>query len=194
MDLSAVSSPPPDRHDLRAALQDELARSGGLSVMLSQAIADRVGVAPTDLEAMDLLRQTGPIPAGRLAELTGLTTAGITGLLDRLERRGWARRDPDPTDRRRVIVRPLLENAERELGPFYTGIEQATATLIARYGEPEIALISEFIAHSNAIVAEQIAMVRGAEPVEERIGISSPAPMAGTDRESAASKASQRRV
>src|SRR5262245_57364932 len=135
-----MSSPSSNRHDPKTALQEELAQSGGLSVMLSQAIADRVGVPSTDLEAMDLLRQSGPIPAGRLAELTGLTTAGITGLLDRLESRGWARREQDPSDRRRVIVRPLAENAERELGPLYAGIGEAMATLIARYGEPEVAL------------------------------------------------------
>lgn len=169
-----MSSPSSDRRDARAALQGELARSGGLSVLLSQAIADRVGVVPTDLEAMDLLRQTGPIPAGRLAELTGLTTAAVTGLLDRLERRGWARREPDPSDRRRVIVRPLLENAERELEPFYAGIGQATADLIARYGEAEIALLLDFLLQSNAIVAEQIALVRAAEPADGRPGTSSP--------------------
>jgi DNA-binding MarR family transcriptional regulator len=157
-----MSSSSSERRDPRAALQDELARSGGLSVLLSQAIADRVGVTPTDLEAMDLLRQSGPIPAGRLAELTGLTTAAVTGLLDRLERRGWARRDPDPGDRRRVIVRPLLENAERELGPLYAGVGRAMADLIARLGEPEVALMLDFLAQSNAILAEQIALMRAA--------------------------------
>jgi DNA-binding MarR family transcriptional regulator len=167
-----MSSSSSDRIDSKAALQGELARSGGLSVLLSQAIADRVGVAPSDLEAMDLLRQNGPIPAGRLAELTGLTTAAVTGLLDRLERRGWARREPDPGDRRRVIVQPLLENAERELEPFYSAIGQATTDLIARYGEAEIALLLDFLVQSNAIVTEQIALVRATAPADRRSGMS----------------------
>lgn len=173
-----MSSPSFDRHDPKAALQGELARSGGLSVLLSQAIADRIGVVPTDLEAMDLLRQSGPIPAGRLAELTGLTTAAVTGLLDRLERRGWARRDADPSDRRRVIVWPLLEQAERDLEPLYAGIGGATASLIARYGEKEVALILDFLVQSNAIVAEQIALVRAAEPSGRRPGTPIPPPTA----------------
>ena len=163
-----MSTPPFDRPDPRAALQAELARSGGLSILFSQAVADRVGVDPTDLEAMDILRQTGPIPAGRLAELTGLTTAAVTGLVDRLERRSWARRDADPTDRRRVIVRPLVENAERELEPFFAGIGAATANLIAHYSEEEIALMLDFFARSNAILAEQIALVRKAEATAGR--------------------------
>jgi DNA-binding MarR family transcriptional regulator len=167
-----MSSSSSDRIDSKAALQGELARSGGLSVLLSQAIADRVGVAPSDLEAMDLLRQNGPIPAGRLAELTGLTTAAVTGLLDRLERRGWARREPDPGDRRRVIVQPLLENAERELEPFYAGIGREMADLIARYGEAEIALLLDFLVQSNAIVTEQIALVRATAPADRRSGMS----------------------
>jgi DNA-binding MarR family transcriptional regulator len=167
-----MSSSSSDRIDSKAALQGELARSGGLSVLLSQAIADRVGVVPSDLEAMDLLRQNGPIPAGRLAELTGLTTAAVTGLLDRLERRGWARREPDPGDRRRVIVQPLLENAERELEPFYAGIGREMADLIARYGDAEIALLLDFLVQSNAIVAEQIALVRATAPADRRSGMS----------------------
>ena len=66
--------------------------------------------------------------AGRLAELTGLTTGAITGLVDRLERRGYARREPHPTDRRSVIVQPLIENAERDLAPSYAGMSQGNAT------------------------------------------------------------------
>ena len=77
---------------------------------------------PTDLESLDILARHGPMTAGRLAEMTGLTTGAITGLVDRLERRGYARREPHPTDRRSVIVQPLIENAERDLGPSYVGM------------------------------------------------------------------------
>ena len=35
----------------------------------------------------------GPLTAGQLAELTGLTTGAITGVIDRLEKAGFVRRE-----------------------------------------------------------------------------------------------------
>ena len=84
----AASTPTTDRATTAAALNEAMRASSALSVLLSQAIADRVGISPTDLEALDLVIRHGPLTAGRLAELTGLTTGAITGLVDRLERRG----------------------------------------------------------------------------------------------------------
>jgi DNA-binding MarR family transcriptional regulator len=46
---------------------------------------------------MHFIHRYGTMPAGRLAELTGLTTGAITGVIDRLEKAGYARRTNDPT-------------------------------------------------------------------------------------------------
>jgi len=73
-------------------------------VMFSQALADQLGLNLTDLKASSMLNWTGPMPAGRMAELTGLTTGAITGVLDRLEKSGWVKRVKDPGDRRHVII------------------------------------------------------------------------------------------
>ena len=166
-----MSSPIPDRAAIVNALSDELGWGGALSVLFSQAVADRVGINPTDLESLDILRRSGPITAGRLAELTGLTTGAITGLVDRLERLGYARREPDPTDRRRVIVRALVENAERELGPPFAAMAQAMDDLFARYGDDELRVILDFTTRANAIVFDQIARVRteAAAKKQERV-------------------------
>jgi DNA-binding MarR family transcriptional regulator len=146
------------------ALQAEMARVGTLSVMFSQAVADRAGINSTDLESLDILRREGPMTAGRLAELTGLSTGGaITALIDRLERLGYVRREPDATDRRRVIVRALAERAERDLGPFYASMDQEARELIARYSDQEIALLLDFLTRTNAMMQQQIARVRETE-------------------------------
>jgi DNA-binding MarR family transcriptional regulator len=159
--MGSVSSHPARR---AAQIERVLAETGqisALSVLLSQAVADHVGLNPTDVEALDILRRDGPLSAGRLAEVTGLSTGGaITKLIDRLERVGYVRREPDPADRRRVLVRALVERAEHELGPLYAGLEEAMRALLAGYSDEEIEVILDFSARTNRIIAAQIAQVR----------------------------------
>jgi DNA-binding MarR family transcriptional regulator len=151
----------PEREERVEALLAELARIGTLSVLFSQAVADHAGINSTDLESLDILRREGPLTAGRLAELTGLSTGGaITALIDRLERLGYARREADPKDRRRVLVHGVTEQAERELGPLYAPLDRATRGLTTHYSDEQLALIHDFITRTNGLVLEQIARVR----------------------------------
>ena len=155
-----MSSPVSERVETEAALDLALREISGRSVLFSQAVADRVGINPTDLEALDLLVRHGPMTAGRLAEMTGLTTGGVTGLVDRLERRGYARREPHPSDRRSVVIQPLMANAERDLAPAYAGMEQAMAALMAHYGDDELAVITDFLTRAAEITVEQVTGLR----------------------------------
>lgn len=155
-----MSSPAHDRAALSAALTTALREASGKSVLFSQAVADRAGMNPTDLESLELLARHGPMTAGQLAERAGLTTGAVTGLIDRLERRGYARREPHPTDRRSVIVRPLVDEAEREIGPAYEAMSQAMETLQARYSDAELAVILDFMTRAAEITSEQIAVLR----------------------------------
>src|SRR5438874_8563851 len=77
--------------------------------------SDALSLAPTDLVCMCLLQLNGEATPGWLAEMTGLTTGAVTGMVDRLERAGYVTRVPDPQDRRRVIVRPDLQRWDRDL-------------------------------------------------------------------------------
>jgi DNA-binding MarR family transcriptional regulator len=156
-----------DRGSLVATLEGALRETSAQTVLFSHAVADRAGINPTDLETLDILVRTGPMTAGRLAELTGLTTGAITGLVDRLESRGYARREPHPSDRRSIIVRPLIENAERDLAVSYAAMSKAMDELISRYSDKELAVIADFITRAAAVTAEQIAKVR-AEATEPR--------------------------
>ena len=155
-----MSSPSLDRGAIEAALDRAMRETSAQSVLFSQAVADRVGMNPTDLESLDILARNGPMTAGRLAELTGLTTGAITGLVDRLEHRGYARRERHPNDRRSVIVKPLIENAERDLGPAYVAMGKAMNVLMSRYGDEDLATILDFMSRAAAATAEQIARLR----------------------------------
>jgi DNA-binding MarR family transcriptional regulator len=147
------------RAELLAALDRAMRTISAQSVLFSQAAAERLGLNSTDMECLDLLNLNGPVPAGGLAELTGLTTGAITGVVDRLERAGYVRRERDPHDRRKVIVQPILER-QAEAAPIFRPMAQAMDELFARYSDEELALILDFATRANAITLEQIARLR----------------------------------
>jgi DNA-binding MarR family transcriptional regulator len=86
-----------------------------------EVAAQKLGINRTDLRCLGIVENQGPMTAGRLAELSGLTTAAITSILDRLESAGYARRVRDQNDRRQVIVAvtPLLAKRGKQIwGPL----------------------------------------------------------------------------
>ena len=112
----------------------------------SYEATEDVGVNPTDFGALCLLLLHGPAPAGRLAELTGLTTGAVTGVVDRLENGGFVRREVDPADRRKVIVVPDAGRVDRDLFPHFPSLRRAaTQQLYDDFSIAELELISEFL-------------------------------------------------
>ena len=106
-------SSPPSRRKSRAALVQELEnamrKSSAQGTIFSQTVADRAGISNSDMECVDFLNVEGRMTAGRLAELTGLTTGAITGVVDRMEKAGLVRRERDASDRRKVFIAPTAE-------------------------------------------------------------------------------------
>src|SRR6187399_25304 len=102
----------PEEEPDYAVSPDELARFGELgremstlAVLRHARIAEKMGLSGTDHKALDLAsRAGGPLTAGRIAQLTGLSTGAVTGVIDRLERAGLVRRVRDTEDRRKVLV------------------------------------------------------------------------------------------
>src|SRR5688572_26617770 len=84
---------------------------GALRRLITQAlgvhevVAASLGLNPTDLRCLELAVSEPEMTPSRLAELSDLTSGAVTGILDRLERGGFVRRESDPTDRRRLLVR-----------------------------------------------------------------------------------------
>src|ERR671910_1295055 len=77
------------------------------AIIFHQSVADELDLYITDHKCLDLIHRFGAMPAGRLAELTSLTTGAVTGMIDRLEKAGYVRRTSDPKDRRKTIVEPI---------------------------------------------------------------------------------------
>jgi DNA-binding MarR family transcriptional regulator len=125
-------------------LIDEVRRSQGATDRFDQAVADALGLNRTDMRCLDTIEREGSVPAGRLADTTGLTSGAITTALDRLERAGYARRVPDPTDRRRVLVELTPQLRERT-NAFYEPHMKLSEQLYQRYNQPQLELLLEFV-------------------------------------------------
>src|SRR2546425_11270338 len=76
---------------------------------LGQTVAIRFGLSESDIETLEQLIDMGATTAGKLSEITGLTSGAVTRVIDRLEQAGFVRRVPDPADRRRGIVEGVPE-------------------------------------------------------------------------------------
>jgi len=90
----------------------------------------------------------GPVTAGRLAELTGLTTGAITGVIDRLERVGLARRERDAHDRRKILVRVLPAVSER-VAPLFDPMQRSAMAVLSKYRDDELGLILDFLTRAR---------------------------------------------
>jgi DNA-binding MarR family transcriptional regulator len=144
-------TPPLSRPKLRAALMQELEhalrRSSGQGVIFGQAVANRAGISSSDLECMDFLVMEGRVTAGRLAELTGLTTGAITGVVDRLEKAGFVKRERDESDRRKVFITTIPANTAK-IGVLYEKLHRAVMKDWMNYSDEELRLLLRFAEQS----------------------------------------------
>jgi DNA-binding MarR family transcriptional regulator len=158
-----MSSGPSDRDEL---LGHELSNA---VVAFHQAIAERLGLSATEWKCLDALTRAESLTAGRLAEMTGLTTGAITGIVDRLEREGRVRREHDPGDRRRVIIRALPDpERERQVAAIFESLGQAMSGMAGRYTEQELAAIRDWVSTTIAVLHQETAKLRAAPPGPSR--------------------------
>nr|HET6902234.1 MarR family transcriptional regulator [Ktedonobacteraceae bacterium] len=111
------------------------------------------------LKCLDLARSEARLTPSRLAEVTGLTTAAVTTILDRLEQAGFVRRERDPSDRRKILVKPLAGRAE-EVARLLAPLDQAMAHLFAQYSTEELAFLNEFALRVGQILQQETARLR----------------------------------
>jgi len=130
-------------------LVDDLIRefraSGNEDNAFDAVAAQRLGVNETDLRCVNIIENSGGLSAGELAARAGLSAGAVTGVIDRLQRQGLARRVSDASDRRRVEVEvtpAFYRRAERIWGPMAADWH---ATLAERFTTKEIQLISDFL-------------------------------------------------
>ena len=146
-------SRPKARAALLQELEDAMRRSSAQGVLFGQTVANVAGISSSDLECLDFLNLEGRVTAGRLAEVTGLTTGAITGVVDRLEKAGLVRRERDENDRRKVFIAIVPENVAK-IGRFYVPMQQAMQKLWSTYSDAELQLLLRFANEGYKAVLE----------------------------------------
>jgi DNA-binding MarR family transcriptional regulator len=146
----------PDRKELLQAVMEASRESSTTAIFFHSAIAEQVGIGATEEKTLLLLSQQGPLTAGEIAQKTGLTTASVTSLIDRLENKGFVRRLHDTTDRRRIIVEPVQARLD-ELYKMFDVVQEGFGELLGNYNDDQLAAIADYLKRAAARSHELVA-------------------------------------
>lgn len=138
----------------RAALTERLNLAGrevsAATIMFHTAVAQLRGLSATEEKTLDILLRDGPMTHAQLGAATGLAPASVTGLLDRLEGKGYIRRARHPGDARRVLVSADAARVEAELTPLFTPWAESLNELYATYTVSQLETICDFMTRAAA--------------------------------------------
>lgn len=122
------------------------------SIRMHEAIARKAGLSGTDHKYLGLLMDKGPMTAGELSLLTGLTGGAVTGLIDRLENKKLARREFDAEDRRKVYIVADSVNALKLLTPLFKDLQHRTEKLLMTFSELELEIIQRYMKEATEVM------------------------------------------
>ena len=142
-----------NRGPLQAEVVEQIRRFSAGVVLFNQMVAEKVRLHPTDVQCLNLLDLLGTCTPGKLADGMGLTTGGVTVMLDRLERAGYIKREPNPDDRRSLLVRVSAKKKET-LDVHYAAVIQQLDTYIGRMAERDLNTVIRFLDQVNSIRVE----------------------------------------
>lgn len=144
------------REDIVGRLLRRLATA---AVLFHEAAGERLALGASDHTCLALLRERGPMIGRELATATGLTSGAVAGVVARLERGGWLRREPDPRDQRAqrlTAVPERLRDADAVFGP----VRVDAATLLHGFDDAQLAAIAEFLGRATELTYRRTALLR----------------------------------
>jgi DNA-binding MarR family transcriptional regulator len=151
-----------EREKIIQAIIDKRRQMSTETIMFHQAVADTLGLHITDHKCLDLIHYYGAMPAGRLGELTGLTTGAVTGVIDRLEQAGYVRRANDPKDRRRTIVEPTRnKKLEGKLEAIFSPLHEKMHNLLSSYSDSELSFLLDVLTKTLDQTHQELMKLRG---------------------------------
>ena len=144
------------KNELIGELISEFRTSGNLDRAFDNRAAEILSVNNTDLHCLNVIENRRGVTAGELASEAGLTTGAVTGVVDRLERAGYARRVADPADRRRVRIEVTDRFYERANRIWAKVAADWHADLARRFTAAELEVIVAFLRASNELTQRHL--------------------------------------
>ena len=133
----------PNRTDLIEALVKEIRKFIAGAILFNEKVAASLELNGTDLQVLNLLELQESATPGHLAKWSGLTTGGVTVVLDRLENAVYVKRQPNPTDRRSTIIRTVPAKI-RKLDSIYQSKGDLVQNAVAGLSDQELQVILQF--------------------------------------------------
>ncbi len=125
-------------------------------ITFHETLARRAGMSAAETRCLGVLARMQVATPGQLAQATGLTTGAITGIVDRLEKAGYARREPNPNDRRSLLIRPVnQEKFNQILGPFYESLRTSMTEMASRYSIEQLEVIGRYLEDTTAVLTSE---------------------------------------
>jgi DNA-binding MarR family transcriptional regulator len=124
------------------------------SIQMHEAVARKAGLPGTDHKYLGFFLVQGPMTAGELAAVTGLTTGAVTGLIDRFEKKKLVKRQFAKDDRRKVFIVPTTENIMALIAPLYKDFRSKSEKLFASFTNKEINIIETYFSKAIEIMNE----------------------------------------
>lgn len=131
----------------------EISRSySDASILMHEAIARKAGLSGTDHKYLGLIIKNEEMTAGDIAEMTGLTTGAVTGLIDRLEKVKLVKRKADKNDRRKVLIVPNTQKSMELLEPIFEDLQKRTQQLVSSFSKEEMVIIERYFQSATDIM------------------------------------------
>lgn len=131
-------------------------------VLFHEAVARRLGLNAAEHKALGIIARSGPLPTGALAPKLGVRPSAVTAIVDRLEAAGYVRREPDPEDRRRVLVRAVT-GAGPDLQAVFADLSREMTEFMRKYDAKEMAAITDYIDNTIRVLTAQTAKLLAEE-------------------------------
>jgi|SRR5215510_5740293 len=148
------------REEIIASIMKYGREESRLSIIFRELVANRFGISVTDSECMDFLMERGSATAGDLAKITGLTTGAITGTIRRLKKAGLVTAKSDPSDKRRVIVRPIMKKVRAGI-QLYASFGNSLNELYAQYTLDQLKFVADYHRRMGEIFSNEIKKLNG---------------------------------
>jgi hypothetical protein len=143
--MSKINSSPNPGRELATAV-----------ISFHETVARQLSMSAAESRCLGVLAEKTLVTPGHLAQATGLTTGAITGIVDRLERAGYASREPNPDDRRSLLVRIRQpQKIAQILGPIYGSLGAAMTDMASHYTPDELTVIGRYLAQTIEVLKSE---------------------------------------